>query len=390
MVKKTADEINLKSHEHLPLYPDANRVTRLPTELTSDGTRQWPPSATVIIPLVTRRTAALAAVRTPASRTATAASTEYTEYDVLVRDMFMSQSKGGNNIQDIVKIDLGINDHPSFICRIVLHNRRILLARSSGFAVKNEGGRLRFCTINVTKETVSHEIGSNGGRPRGIVRIIKLRRCERLKIPDEQLETIALGCPSSSGSGLRGAKEPLQKRRRWHHCRVQAMEELTLMEYCLVMVDQSVSVTLVFKALNVLNSQLIVLLMRTVVIHYSWSHIGCKMQQRVQCAAVFALSMNNTFSSPAKVVASAPYYSFYKKQMDFFSNGNFEFAGDANLLKTSSNVMSSVIELVTTPNNPDGVLRKPVLQGSFVSAIHDHAYYWPHFTAIPAPSDGNL
>ncbi|VFQ79088.1 unnamed protein product [Cuscuta campestris] len=140
MVKRSADEINQKSHEHfsciqmpvqidvsglsgvvclgrtkvglikaVPTIPD--RVTWIPTELTSDGTKPWPPSATVIIPLVTRRTTAPAAVCTCASRTAHAVklgrdliqidipnigsnvlfqgtiirwqSTEYAEYDVL-------------------------------------------------------------------------------------------------------------------------------------------------------------------------------------------------------------------------------------------------------------------------------------------------------------------
>ncbi|VFQ97946.1 unnamed protein product [Cuscuta campestris] len=97
----------------VPTIP--NRMTRLPTELTSDETRPWPPSAMVmvIIPLVTRRTAAPTSVRTPASRTTPTArtiirwqSTEYAKDDVLVRDMLMSQSKGGNNIQDIVNIGL--------------------------------------------------------------------------------------------------------------------------------------------------------------------------------------------------------------------------------------------------------------------------------------------
>ncbi|KAG9143752.1 hypothetical protein Leryth_011426 [Lithospermum erythrorhizon] len=106
-------------------------------------------------------------------------------------------------------------------------------------------------------------------------------------------------------------------------------------------------------------------------------------------AAVFALSIRNT-SSPAKVVASTPYYPLYKQQTEFFKNGNYEFAGDAQLFKNNSDITSNVIEFVTRPNNPDGQLNKAILHGPFVHTIHDHAYYWPHFTAIPAPSDEDI
>ncbi|KAL2497035.1 Tryptophan aminotransferase-related protein 4 [Abeliophyllum distichum] len=105
-------------------------------------------------------------------------------------------------------------------------------------------------------------------------------------------------------------------------------------------------------------------------------------------AAVFALSLNS--SSLARVVAASPYYPVYKTQTDFFETAHFEFQGDALLMKRSSNSTGNVIEFVTSPNNPDGLLRKAVLQGSSVNAIYDHAYYWPHFTAIPAPADEDV
>ncbi|RVW37388.1 Tryptophan aminotransferase-related protein 3 [Vitis vinifera] len=35
-------------------------------------------------------------------------------------------------------------------------------------------------------------------------------------------------------------------------------------------------------------------------------------------------------------------------------------------------------------------LNKAVLHGPYVKAIHDHAYYWPHFTGIPAPADEDV
>ena len=69
---------------------------------------------------------------------------------------------------------------------------------------------------------------------------------------------------------------------------------------------------------------------------------------------------------------------------------NFQFQGDASLWKNKSDSTLNFIEFVTSPNNPDGKLKKAVLQGPHVKTIHDHAYYWPHFTAIPAPADEDL
>ncbi|KAL0294762.1 UNVERIFIED_CONTAM: Tryptophan aminotransferase-related protein 4 [Sesamum calycinum] len=106
-------------------------------------------------------------------------------------------------------------------------------------------------------------------------------------------------------------------------------------------------------------------------------------------AAVYALSMN--MSSPAKVVAEKPFYPVYKEQTEFFKAKQFEFHGDASSLRNgTSNTIENVIEFVASPNNPDGNLKKAVLEGPSVKTIHDYAYYWPHYTAIPAPADEDL
>ncbi|KAG8377299.1 hypothetical protein BUALT_Bualt08G0014800 [Buddleja alternifolia] len=105
-------------------------------------------------------------------------------------------------------------------------------------------------------------------------------------------------------------------------------------------------------------------------------------------AAVYALSMNMS-STPAKVVAEKPFYPVYKEQTEFFKSTQFEFHGDALLLKNTS-FGNNVIEFVASPNNPDGNLKKGVLQGPSIKHIHDYAYYWPHYTAIPAPADEHL
>ncbi|PIN14906.1 Kynurenine aminotransferase, glutamine transaminase K [Handroanthus impetiginosus] len=102
-------------------------------------------------------------------------------------------------------------------------------------------------------------------------------------------------------------------------------------------------------------------------------------------AAVFALSTN--LSSRANVVAEAPFYSPYKEQTDYFETARFHFVDN---LKNVSDYGSEVIEFVTSPNNPDGNFKKPVFEGSSVQYIYDHAYYWPHFTAIPAPANEDV
>ncbi|KAJ7969771.1 Tryptophan aminotransferase-related protein [Quillaja saponaria] len=108
-------------------------------------------------------------------------------------------------------------------------------------------------------------------------------------------------------------------------------------------------------------------------------------------AAVHALSPHTSSEPPAKVIASAPFYASYRTQTEFFNAVDYKFAGDTSLWKnnTSDNT-TKFIEFVTSPNNPDGKLNKAILHGPNVKAIYDHAYYWPHFTAIPAPADEDV
>ncbi|KAL0298040.1 UNVERIFIED_CONTAM: Tryptophan aminotransferase-related protein 4, partial [Sesamum angustifolium] len=99
-------------------------------------------------------------------------------------------------------------------------------------------------------------------------------------------------------------------------------------------------------------------------------------------AAIYALSMN--MSSPRSRCRKA----FLS---EFFEAKQFQFHGDASLLRNgTSKTTENVIEFVASPNNPDGNLKKAVLEGPSVKTIHDYAYYWPHYTAIPAPADEDL
>ncbi|KAJ0752397.1 putative alliinase, pyridoxal phosphate-dependent transferase, major domain-containing protein [Helianthus annuus] len=105
-------------------------------------------------------------------------------------------------------------------------------------------------------------------------------------------------------------------------------------------------------------------------------------------AAVYALS-STTSSSPSSVLASIPFYYLYKDQTVLFNSKNFRFEGDAKKLWQSNNSINNtdVVEFVTSPNNPDGEMRKSVLRGK---TIYDHANFWPQFTPIPGPSDQDL
>ncbi|KAL8208919.1 hypothetical protein R6Q57_008331 [Mikania cordata] len=104
-------------------------------------------------------------------------------------------------------------------------------------------------------------------------------------------------------------------------------------------------------------------------------------------AAVYALSSGNS-SSPSNVLASIPFYPMYKAQTVFFNSEDFQFEGDTNSWQSNNQTNKmDVIEFVTSPNNPDGELKKSVLGGK---TIYDHAYFWPHFTPIKGPSDHDL
>ncbi|XP_071713281.1 tryptophan aminotransferase-related protein 4-like [Rutidosis leptorrhynchoides] len=110
-------------------------------------------------------------------------------------------------------------------------------------------------------------------------------------------------------------------------------------------------------------------------------------------AAVYALSSDNS-SSPSNVLATIPFYPMYNAQTVFFHSENFQFQGDSNtwILNNNNNNIptnnKNVVEFVTSPNNPDGELKTSVVLGA--KTIYDHAYFWPHFTPIPSPSDRDL
>ncbi|KAJ3695037.1 hypothetical protein LUZ60_000414 [Juncus effusus] len=102
-------------------------------------------------------------------------------------------------------------------------------------------------------------------------------------------------------------------------------------------------------------------------------------------AMIYALSPENS-SSPASIVATPPFYPMYKSQTDMFNGREYEWEGITSNWENST--VSNFIEFVTAPNNPDGLMHEPVLGGS--SVIYDHAYYWPHFSAISYSADEDV
>ncbi|CAO2204718.1 unnamed protein product [Urochloa humidicola] len=105
-------------------------------------------------------------------------------------------------------------------------------------------------------------------------------------------------------------------------------------------------------------------------------------------AALYALSPPNSAAAgaePMSVVSTAPYYSSYPAVTDFLQSGLFRWAGDANSFKGDT-----YIELVCSPNNPDGTIREAVLSSKSGIAIHDLAYYWPQYTPITKRADHDI
>ncbi|CAN6340776.1 unnamed protein product [Urochloa humidicola] len=96
-------------------------------------------------------------------------------------------------------------------------------------------------------------------------------------------------------------------------------------------------------------------------------------------AAMYALSSSMARrDTPVPVVSPAPYYSSYPPQTDLQLSGLYLWAGDANTFAGGE-----CIELVCSPNNPDGAIREAVTSGK---PIHDLVYYWPQYTPITEPA----
>eukprot|EP00253_Pinus_taeda_P029740 PITA_29740 len=107
-------------------------------------------------------------------------------------------------------------------------------------------------------------------------------------------------------------------------------------------------------------------------------------------AAVYSLSPRHQDAHPAQVAAAVPYYGPYRTQTQIFDSVDSIWAGDARTWAQSSKALNSTtrfVEIVASPNNPNGLFQEGVLEGQNVRTVYDHAYYWPHFTAITEPAN---
>lgn len=75
----------------------------------------------------------------------------------------------------------------------------------------------------------------------------------------------------------------------------------------------------------------------------------------------------------------------YPAVTDYLQSRLYRWAGDASTFKGDA-----YIELVCSPNNPDGSIRKAVLNSKNGKTIHDLAYYWPQYTPITGAVDHDI
>lgn len=70
-------------------------------------------------------------------------------------------------------------------------------------------------------------------------------------------------------------------------------------------------------------------------------------------------------------------------------SGLYKWAGDANAFVSEKD--RPYVEVVCSPNNPDGTIREPVVKsGGEGKMIYDLAYYWPNYTPITSAADHDI
>lgn len=104
-------------------------------------------------------------------------------------------------------------------------------------------------------------------------------------------------------------------------------------------------------------------------------------------AAVHSLALQQP--NVSNVVALAPYYGAYEFQTKWFHTANYRWAGEPERSSSTSLNGGPVIELIASPNNPTATIQEVPSNTSGV-VIYDHAYYWPHLTAITKAVDNDI
>ncbi|KAI6694877.1 hypothetical protein NL676_022587 [Syzygium grande] len=112
--------------------------------------------------------------------------------------------------------------------------------------------------------------------------------------------------------------------------------------------------------------------------------VGTGSTQLLQ-AALYALCPPG-LPQPTSVVCAAPFYSCYQEVTELLQSNLYKWEGDAH----SFNKDGPFVEIVTSPNNPDGSIREAVVNRPNGKFVHDLAYYWPHYTPITHQADYDI
>eukprot|EP00250_Pteridium_aquilinum_P003342 c13657_g1_i1 orf=211-1656(+) len=91
---------------------------------------------------------------------------------------------------------------------------------------------------------------------------------------------------------------------------------------------------------------------------------------------------------PVNVVVTPPYYDAYERQVKTVKPGSLTWGRPS--LDEESHANWVPLEIVVSPNNPDGSIRTGVFKDPKTRTVYDLAYYWPHYTPITGPLDTDI
>ncbi|KAG5630677.1 hypothetical protein H5410_002394 [Solanum commersonii] len=79
-------------------------------------------------------------------------------------------------------------------------------------------------------------------------------------------------------------------------------------------------------------------------------------------------------------------FNAYSYVTDFVRSELNKLAGDVKTFEKDE----SYIKLITSPNNPNGIIREHVVNGDQGKLIYDLAYYWPQYTSITSHANHDV